>query len=225
MSIFQLTILTVVASFALSGPNLLYAQTSEEGDESEYGKAEAAEADGDSVTHPGRRSGRGPGTPAIGPGSTGPSSASPATTTSVVASLKSASAYCLLISGPYAIDCVAERLAAVAKELEGQEGFEEIQAVLEATSRDLNKIARQNRSPTLPAAAFTTKGEDPVTTTRRLVPVDDAALDVAVSQAIAVIVEAETLLLRSADESAERSIQFQQIAAAIGSNKVLLRSV
>lgn len=49
--------------------------------------------------------------------------------------------------------------------------------------------------------------------------------DVALAQALAVIVEAETVLLRSAENPGERAAQFQRIASAVGSNKVLLRSL
>ena len=39
-----------------------------------------------------------------------------------------------------------------------------------------------------------------------------------------VLEEAETKLLRSASSDAKRAIHYQKIAAAVGSNKVLLRS-
>ncbi len=146
--------------------------------------------------------------------------------TSVVASLQASTRYCTpLVATEYVIDCLAERLGSLSKQLEGQDGFEEVQAILETTARDLNQIARQNRSATLAAATFATQGQTSVQTTRRLIPVDEARMEDAVSQALAVIAETETLLLRSADDSTDRSIQFQQIAAAVGSNKVLLRSL
>ncbi|PCH75327.1 MAG: hypothetical protein COC12_01170 [Rhodobacteraceae bacterium] len=146
--------------------------------------------------------------------------------TSIVTSLQAATRYCTPL-GPkeYVIDCLAERLGTLSNQLEGQDGFEEVQAILDSTAKDLNQIARQNRSATLAPATFATQGQTPVQTTRRLIPVDEARMEDAVSQALAVIAETETLLLRSADDSTDRSIQFQQIAAAVGSNKVLLRSL
>jgi hypothetical protein len=39
-----------------------------------------------------------------------------------------------------------------------------------------------------------------------------------------ILEEAETKLLRSASSDAKRAIHYQRIAAAVGSNKVLLRS-
>jgi hypothetical protein len=145
---------------------------------------------------------------------------------SIIASLQAATRYCTpMVPKEYVIDCLAERLEELSKQLEGQDGFEDVQAILESTANNLNQIARQNRSSTLAPATFATTGQEPVQTTRRLVPVDETKLEEAVSQALAVFEEAETLLLRSADDATDRSIQFQQIAAAVGSNKVLLRSI
>ena len=150
----------------------------------------------------------------------------PATTASVVARINSATGYCQLIQpSAYTVDCLSERLGELATLLEGQPEFAEVQIVLSTTSAKLHQIARNNGSGTRPAAKFSAPGRIPVTTTRHLIPVDDARLATAVLQAIDVIDQAQTLLLRSAETSGSRSVQFQRIATAIGSNKVLLRSI
>lgn len=155
-----------------------------------------------------------------------PTSGAPATTDSVVAAVKAATSYCsALPAGEYTIDCLAERLDKLSRELKGTAGFEDVHAVLKKTSKELSVIARRNRSDTLTPARFTTTGQNPIRTTRRLIPVDDASMSAAVSQALVVLAEAETLLLRSAEGSADRAVQYQRIASAIGSNKVLLRSL
>jgi len=212
MSFFHLTTIAVAASFVLSDPFPLFAQTSQDpyGEEGETETSDTAEREAGNGHEPIARP---------------RSSSTPVTTETMVASLNAATSYCTLISNAYAIDCMSERLGELAKQLKGQDGFEEIQAVLESTSKDLNDIARRNRSAALPPATFSTQGQVPIKTSRNLIPVDDVNLDVAVSQALAVIDQAETLLLRSAEQSADRAIQFQQIASAIGSNKVLLRSL
>ena len=201
LSYFRTTLLA--ALFILAGPLAICAQTNGDDDSSDYSDPDGGERNE----------------------TLGASSAAPASTTSVVSSIDAARNYCKLIASAYAIDCVAERLGELAKELEGQDGFEDVQAVLEATSLKLNGIARQNRSSEKDPARFSSNEKPPVKTTRRLIPVDDAKLESAASQAIMVIAEAETLLLRSAEESTERSIQYQRIASALGSNKVLLRSI
>jgi len=167
--------------------------------------------------------------PEPGLGATPPSppglSFPPATNDTVVEALEAAAKFCQpLLPKAYLVDCVSVRLGDLAKQLEGQKGFEEVQEILESASRQLNQIARDNQSTTLQPAAFTTRGQSPQRTTRRLIPVDEAKQHVAIDQAIAVIEEAQTLLLRSAGDPANRSIEFQRISAALGSNKVLLRS-
>lgn len=208
MTFIHPAIIAVAAALALSAPLSLHAQTQTDpyGEEGYYGYTPDPDGEPESVA-PSRRSGT-------------------TTTATVVTSLESATKYCTLVQPKaYAIDCLAERLGELKEQLEGQEGFEEIRAVLDTASKELNDIAQENRSATLAPATFSTQGQTPVRTTRRLVPVDDARLDNAVSEALAVIVEAETLLLRSAEKSTERAVQYQRIAAAIGSNKVLLRSL
>ncbi|MCA0872593.1 hypothetical protein LCL97_17300 [Seohaeicola saemankumensis] len=160
------------------------------------------------------------------PGTTTPTPAQ--TTTAVVNTLNSATRYCAAIKQTtYAIDCLAERLDNVNRRMAGVEGYEEVRAALNEASRGLNRIARENRSATEPPAIFEQRKSDgsKVRTSRPLVPVDAARLDSAVAQALAVIEDTETVLLRSAESSAERAAQFQRIAQAVGSNKVLLRSL
>jgi len=210
MTVSYLKSVTLAVVLSMSSPLALYAQSNGEGEEGSY-YGEGGEGGEDIGDRSGKR----------GRASTTP----PATTASVVTSIEATSAFCSAIAGAYTVDCLSERLGDLAEELEGQEGFEDAQAILEDTSRKLNQIARQNRSTTEGPARFSSQGQTPVTTTRRLVPVDEASRQEAASQALAVIAEAETLLLRSAEESGERAVQYQRIASALGSNKVLLRSV
>jgi len=204
MTVSYFRFFTLAATLSMTGPLALHAQTNGDGDDGSYGSGEGGE---DRSGHPAG------------------SSTVPASTDSVVSSIEATRNFCNMISNAYTIDCLAERLGELAEELEGQSGFEDAQSVLESTSRKLNAIARQNRSTTAEPARFSSQGQTPVITTRRLIPVDDTSLEQAASQALLVIAEAETLLLRSSEESAERAVQYQRIASAVGSNKVLLRSI
>lgn len=198
-------VFTLAATLSMTFPLALHAQTN--GSEEETGSYGYEDGGEDRSGPPSRPS------------------TTPVTTNSVVSSIEATRNFCSAISSAYAVDCLSERLGELAKELEGQEGFEDAQSILDSTSKKLNAIARQNRSTTADPARFSTQGQTPVINTRRLIPVDEPSLVEAASQALAVIAEAETLLLRSAEESSERSVQYQRIASAIGSNKVLLRSV
>ena len=165
------------------------------------------------------------------PGREPPGETGAATTAQVVASLQQAPRYCGWLrndgKGEFVIDCLAERLENVNRRMSGLQGYGAVRGVLDDTARQLNDIARANRAAGQRPTRFrTTEADGTVTRTdRRLVPVDAARQEAAVAQALAVIEEAETRLLRSAESPAARGAQFQRIAAAMGSNKVLLRSL
>lgn len=153
----------------------------------------------------------------------------PDTTQAIVTALNDATRFCGGLTGSrkvYVVDCLSERLHDVSRRMEKNAGYEDVRAVLYNTSRRLERLARANKSRTLETTRFRTREPDGrVTgTQRRLVPVADDKLDDVMARAVTVIEEAETQLLRSSESSAERAAQFQRIAAAIGSNKVLLRS-
>lgn len=208
MPVSHFLIAPALAAVLLLFPASISAQTSN-GDEGDTGHSEPGgnEPDGE-----------------VGDASPG-SGAAPASTASIVASLNAATSFCAKAgSDGYAVDCIAERLEVLSNSLKGQDGFEEIHAILEKTSNDLHDIARANRSKTVRPAHIALSDDAATVTSRRLIAVDEARADHAVAQAIEVIGEAETLLLRSAERSNERALQYQQIAAALGSNKVLLRS-
>ncbi|WP_052249107.1 hypothetical protein, partial [Leisingera sp. ANG-Vp] len=127
-------------------------------------------------------------------------------------------------AGPYLIDCLAERFEALEKDLARLPGHEPVRKVLRQTARGLRQIARENRDPAKPHAKLHTT-DSSQKTHRPLVAVAPERQAIAATQALAVLEEAQTLLLRSAENSPARSIvRFQQIAEAIDSSKVLLRS-
>ena len=239
---FHIPKLTAAALLLLTVMGTHHAQAQTNGDEDEGDRSEASpdpsaggEANPDSIrsftptdkTAPISTATGKPTAPSKSP-PTGTMNAS--TTSSVVASLNASTSYCSKIAAnEYMIDCLAERLEEVNRQIEGLDGYEEVSQVLAKTAESLNQIARDNRSTTLPPAYYSTPGASPnsasIATDRRLIAVDEKKLEDAMAQALNVIQDAETtLLLRSSEESADRAVQFQRIASAIGSNKVLLRS-
>lgn len=144
----------------------------------------------------------------------------------MVSSLNEATAFCSgLTAGEYVIDCLAERLEAVSRQYAGVEGYDDARRAIADAAKQLNQIARDNQSSTKDKVRFKSPAAGGTRTTRRLTPVETAKMTSAVAEALSVIENTETLLLRSADLSVERVAQFQQIANAVGSNKVLLRSL
>ena len=157
-----------------------------------------------------------------GPGATGLSSLA---TAAYVDELQASVVFCKAISKrEYLVDCLAERIGAVAEKLPAYGDRSEMRAALMTASRKLGAVAGKYRSPSLPTVGMQMGGAHPITTTRPLRPVAPENLDAALTAAATILAETETVLLRSAAQSQDRALDFQQVAAVIGSTKVLLRS-
>jgi len=122
----------------------------------------------------------------------------------------------------YVVDCIAERLEVLEKELRGLPGQSEVQKVLRQTALDLHSVAREHRDPATPRANVRTQ-DNSLQTSRPLTAIAPDQKEAALIKALTIIEEAETQLLRSASTSSQAA-QFQDIASALGSNKVLLRA-
>jgi hypothetical protein len=158
---------------------------------------------------------------------TGPAAkrASNALTASVVKAINSCNEFCgKLVQKEYVIDCLSERLRNAAKILPSTGDYAEAKIALENASRKLHDLARKNASKKLPRVRMKTKGKKPVTTSRPLIAVKTSSLKQTNQQAIAIVKEAETVLLRATESSERRKVHYKRIATAVGSTKVLLRS-
>ncbi|NIZ62612.1 hypothetical protein DL239_16695 [Sedimentitalea sp. CY04] len=123
----------------------------------------------------------------------------------------------------YRIDCLAERLTTLEKSMDNLVGYGEARDILSDTANQLREITQNNLDQDRPRARLeSTDGS--FRSKSPLSAVSAANERRALAQAVAVLAEAETRLLRSAESSSRRAVQYQQIAAALGSNKVLLRS-
>lgn len=124
----------------------------------------------------------------------------------------------------YRVDCLAERLGEISDDIPQDSDYAEVKEILKNTSDQLADLARANRDTTQPRGRATSAGENPVTTSRPLTPVTPASQPQVNAQAQAILSNTETLLLRSAEGSESKALQYSRIADAIGSSKVLLRS-
>ena len=160
------------------------------------------------------------------PQATQPPEADPGTVDFVVKGLQSAQQFCGQLSNKqYTVDCISERLSTLARQMPETGEYADARAALLDASRKLNDLAVANRSTTVPRARASRTGTTPVRTSRALTPVRLDRLEQVNQQATAILQEAETILLRSADSSATRQINYARIAEAVGSNKLLLRSL
>lgn len=120
------------------------------------------------------------------------------------------------------VDCLSDRLKKVAEEIPEGTDYDEVRGILAETSAELGALARanQDRSRGRVTASQPSRGSD--SATRPLRPIAPDALAAVNAQAIDILEQATTRLLRSAD-SKNRN-QYARIAQALESNKVLLRS-
>jgi hypothetical protein len=125
-------------------------------------------------------------------------------------------------AGAYVVDCLAERLQTLSLDAARLQGHREMKQILRDTAEELRLLVRENSDRTAPRARI--NSPDGQRSARPLVAVPSRRRPSVNRQAIAILEEAETQLLRSSAQSAARASQYQQVAAALGSNKVLLRS-
>lgn len=146
-------------------------------------------------------------------------------TNEVLFDFNEAIAFCGAIgSDEYVIDCLSERLAVIAAALPETGEFAEMRATIAQASQDLGALAAQNPSDTLPTGIARSTGSVAITTTRPLRPVDTATLSASLQAAEAIVAEAQVVLLRSSSNSQNRSLDYQQVAAVVGTSRALLRS-
>lgn len=152
--------------------------------------------------------------------------------------LEQAALFCQALPREYRVDCIGERIGAVADALPVTPETAEAKAVLDRASRRIEAVVRSARDTTkpeinarAPQPAPTPEAETvetppivPMETTRPLVPVKPEAQAEVEEEAAEIIEEAQTTLLRSAEESAERAAAYLELIAALESNKTLLRS-
>ena len=140
--------------------------------------------------------------------------------------IEAAASFCASIPAPeYLVDCLGDALGQIARDLPATGDYAEARRAIDLASRKLRKLARDNADPTLPRGVVRGRGENAGRlSSSPLTPVRSDRLAAVNREALAIVEEAETILLRSAEASTLRKVHYQTIAAAFGSNKVLLRS-
>jgi hypothetical protein len=141
--------------------------------------------------------------------------------------IREASAYCAALPDrAYQIDCLSERLGYIASQIPGNGPYRETKWALDDAAKKLALTAEKYRDPGRAPKRFRSAASARMTqtSTRPILPVRAAAAAAAVAAAQSVIAETQTALLRSSDANPAIAAQVQEIAAAVGSNKFLLRS-
>jgi hypothetical protein len=144
----------------------------------------------------------------------------------IVQSLRDGAAFCSRLPDPtYQVDCLADYFDWVQGRWAHVGAYGDALDTLAVTAARLKQVRDRFADPARRGGrSFATAGGGPETH-RAIRPVAPAASAAAARAAAQVIAEAETVLLRSArGQPAEVAGQIRLIAAAVGSNKVLLRS-
>lgn len=138
--------------------------------------------------------------------------------------LSDAGAFCAAVPQAYAVDCLSERLDAAAKALPDIPAYADSKAALASASQQIAALARQNASGQAKQRFTAPSMARPVTSARPLTPVAPARQAAVARQAEAILEETRTVLIRSSREQRAVAPEIRLIAAAVDSNKVLLRS-
>ncbi len=146
-------------------------------------------------------------------------------TDAIVGQISSSTGLCKRIAKEYMVDCISDRLARIAAGLPKTGEYREARMALEQASIKLHMLAQANAETSLPKIRIQSKSDGSGVRPRALTPIKPESFDTVKVEAAEIIAEAETVLLRSAENSAKRKVHFERIAKAVGSNKVILRSL
>lgn len=146
-------------------------------------------------------------------------------TAQIVTQLERIQQICEFMGDEYRLACIATTYRELADDIPANGDYAVARETILNAARELDTLVRSNRDrqkPALRARLRAPSGQSVQTP-----PIAAVRADRAVQlnrQASNILEEAETVLLRSARSDATRAIHYQRIAAAVGSNKVLLRS-
>jgi len=124
----------------------------------------------------------------------------------------------------YRIDCFANQLEQVSETTPDDAEFGQARSILANTAAELTKVVERRASKTLGTVTLSFSDGTGPKSSRAITAVETDQLPAALSEAEFVLEEAQTLLLRASEQSERRKLAYVDIAEAVGSTKVLLRS-
>lgn len=143
-------------------------------------------------------------------------------TSSIVKNIDGARAECGRYDPVYRIDCLRQRLADIAQRIPAGPAYSEARQIISRASSKLGRIQAGITDAKAPRQR--SRANPRLKQTKIYAAAKREKLGKAMAQARQVIEEAETQLLRAAENSDKRAGHYQKIAAALDSTKVLLRS-
>ena len=147
-----------------------------------------------------------------------------ATTRAIVQSVEGAAAFCSGMDSAYRVDCLADQLSILADSMAPAGEYAPAREAIAEAAAELEALARANASRSIPRRPAQSARSPARKSSRPIVPVEPAVQEAVAQQAVAIVEELQTELLRSSENSERRALPYRQISAALESNKVLLRS-
>lgn len=148
----------------------------------------------------------------------------PQTTNDITALIDASSQVCLAVPDVYQIGCLITFYRKAVAETPTTGPYAEIHQILTETLADLEDVAKKYRDPGQPAIRASVETGDGLVSSGRIRAIKPESVATAKVEALRIVAQTETRLLRSAEFSSGGQNEFARIAAAVESNKVLLRS-
>lgn len=143
-------------------------------------------------------------------------------TAAVIRTISDVERTCGSVAKEYRIDCLGDGLVFIGRNMPKGDYKAAGTALKNAGSR-LRTIAKLNRDKSKPELGLNSSGTR-WTGSKKFTPVKSSNLKAATAKAIAVIREAETIILRSGENSDRRRTHYQKIAKQLKSTTRILRS-
>lgn len=143
-------------------------------------------------------------------------------TTAITRNVDAVRNECADLDPRYRIDCLRKGLIEVAQRIPESGDYAPARAIIAEAAAKLGEVQRKHADPA--AEEKKSSGNARIAANRTYKAVKREELAEAMAEATKIIEEAETKLLRAGENSEKRAAHYQQIATAIGSTKVLLRS-
>jgi len=124
----------------------------------------------------------------------------------------------------YRIDCLKQNIELTLERMPKGPDFTEMRQALTVAAAKLDAIVKKHEDLKAPKQKADTSRNSRFKKRRTYRAIKAEEAPVALKEAEAVIAEAETTLLRSSENSEKRLAHYQDVAIAVGSTKVLLRS-
>lgn len=135
--------------------------------------------------------------------------------------MKRSSKVCQGVPDEYVIDCLIVHFRQALSVTPQSGTYAPVHTVLKETVAKLERVVAKNVDESKPPIRLKTGSG---TTSARMRAIKPEAVARANAEAAKIVAEAQTVLLRSADQNPAARLEFVRIAEAVGSNKLLLRS-